>query len=147
MGPTVPETGNDPKEEHQNPSVRVCDVTKPSEGGSCGFHLTRTKWDPYPWVCGVDENSPASTAGLQKKYSRGNRLDAFVLRKTIKFPNFLLASPVTSETPAITRSRYLQTHRHPSTTFDSNSPVARFVRRGNRVASEYYLFCDSVLLA
>lgn len=52
-------------EEHQNPAVRVCDVTKPVEGGSCGFHLTRTKWDPYPWVCGVDDSSPAHAAGLQ----------------------------------------------------------------------------------
>lgn len=51
-------------EEHQNPAVRVCDVTKPLEG-SCGFHLTRTKWDPYPWVCGVDPDSAASQAGLQ----------------------------------------------------------------------------------
>lgn len=56
---------NNSVEEHQNPAVRVCNVTRPSQGGSCGFHLTRTKWDPYPWICGVDENSPASQAGMQ----------------------------------------------------------------------------------
>lgn len=52
-------------EEHQNPGVRVCQVLRPAEGGSCGFHLTRTKWDPYPWVCGVDHGSAAHTAGLK----------------------------------------------------------------------------------
>lgn len=56
---------NNSVEEHQNPTVRACSVTRPSLGGSCGFHLTRTKWDPYPWICGVDENSPACQAGLQ----------------------------------------------------------------------------------
>ncbi|XP_075221448.1 uncharacterized protein LOC142324506 [Lycorma delicatula] len=52
-------------EEHQNPAVRVCEVLRGTEGGSCGFHLTRTKWDPYPWVSGVDKNSAAHQAGLQ----------------------------------------------------------------------------------
>lgn len=62
MGPVEGEAG---VEEHQNPEVRVCEVVRPSTGGSCGFHLTRTKWDPYPWVCGVDEDSAAHTSGLR----------------------------------------------------------------------------------
>ncbi|PSN56816.1 hypothetical protein C0J52_02702 [Blattella germanica] len=33
--------------------------------GSCGFHLTRSKWDPYPWVSGVETGSAAEAAGLQ----------------------------------------------------------------------------------
>ena len=27
--------------------------------------MTRTKWDPYPWIAGVDEGSPAQAAGLK----------------------------------------------------------------------------------
>ncbi|GFG33075.1 hypothetical protein Cfor_12100 [Coptotermes formosanus] len=46
------------------PSLRLCDVARPSDG-PCGFHLTRTAWDPYPWVSGVESGSPAETAGLQ----------------------------------------------------------------------------------
>lgn len=35
--------------DHYNPSVRELNIPKlPS--GSCGFHLSRSKWDPYPWV-------------------------------------------------------------------------------------------------
>ncbi|KAH8313253.1 hypothetical protein KR067_003037 [Drosophila pandora] len=30
-----------------------------------GFHLTRTKWDPYPWVCEVAAGTPASLCGLR----------------------------------------------------------------------------------
>ncbi|XP_022187782.2 uncharacterized protein LOC111046523 [Nilaparvata lugens] len=58
-------------EEHQSSAVRVCEVARGggSEGGggggSCGFHLTRTKWDPYPWVSGVDAGSAAALAGLR----------------------------------------------------------------------------------
>jgi hypothetical protein len=35
--------------EHYCPSVRIVHVAK-TENGACGFHLTRSKWDPYPWV-------------------------------------------------------------------------------------------------
>lgn len=52
-------------EEHQNPALRVCEVLRTTESGSCGFHLTRTKWDPYPWVSGVDKDSAAHHAGLK----------------------------------------------------------------------------------
>ncbi|XP_034660862.1 uncharacterized protein LOC117896571 [Drosophila subobscura] len=30
-----------------------------------GFHLTRSKWDPYPWVCEVATGTPAALCGLQ----------------------------------------------------------------------------------
>jgi C-terminal processing protease CtpA/Prc len=50
--------------EENQPSLRLCDVKRPSTG-SCGFHLTRTAWDPYPWVSGVESGSAAETAGLQ----------------------------------------------------------------------------------
>lgn len=32
---------------------------------SCGFHLTKSKWDPYPWIGYVENNSPADLAGLR----------------------------------------------------------------------------------
>jgi len=32
---------------------------------SCGFHLTKSKWDPYPWIGYVESNSPADLAGLR----------------------------------------------------------------------------------
>lgn len=32
---------------------------------SCGFHLTRSKWDPYPWVGYVEAGSVADHAGLK----------------------------------------------------------------------------------
>lgn len=34
-------------------------------GKSCGFHLTKSKWDPYPWVSHVEAESLASAAGLR----------------------------------------------------------------------------------
>ncbi|KAK7597916.1 hypothetical protein V9T40_014872 [Parthenolecanium corni] len=61
---TTTTTDQDPASEHSRPSVRICKVDK-SESGSCGFHLTRTKWDPYPWIAGVDDGSPAQAAGLR----------------------------------------------------------------------------------
>lgn len=36
-------------DDHYNPSVRMLHIPK-LENGSCGFHLSRSKWDPYPWV-------------------------------------------------------------------------------------------------
>ncbi|KAK4871562.1 hypothetical protein RN001_015686 [Aquatica leii] len=47
-----------------NSSTRLVEVEKPNSE-SCGFHLTRSKWDPYPWVSKVDEGTPAETAGMQ----------------------------------------------------------------------------------
>ncbi|PNF24137.1 hypothetical protein B7P43_G00603 [Cryptotermes secundus] len=46
------------------PSLRLCYVSRPS-AGYCGFHLTRTAWDPYPWVSKVESGSAAEAAGLQ----------------------------------------------------------------------------------
>ncbi|XP_075222939.1 uncharacterized protein LOC142325279 [Lycorma delicatula] len=51
-------------EDDYQPSLRVCTVTRPLEG-SCGFHLSRTTWDPYPWVSEVESGSAAEIAGLQ----------------------------------------------------------------------------------
>ncbi|XP_017891489.1 uncharacterized protein LOC108631836 [Ceratina calcarata] len=34
-------------------------------GRCCGFHLTKSKWDPYPWVSHVEVESLADTAGLK----------------------------------------------------------------------------------
>lgn len=50
-------------DEHYSPAVRLVEITRP-ETGSCGFHLSRTKWDPYPWVSVVEEASAARQAGL-----------------------------------------------------------------------------------
>ncbi|XP_033341661.2 uncharacterized protein LOC117229338 isoform X1 [Megalopta genalis] len=35
------------------------------EAKSCGFHLTKSKWDPYPWVSCVETGSLADTGGLR----------------------------------------------------------------------------------
>ncbi|KZC11156.1 PREDICTED: uncharacterized protein LOC107189234 [Dufourea novaeangliae] len=35
------------------------------EAKSCGFHLTKSKWDPYPWVSCVETESLADAAGLR----------------------------------------------------------------------------------
>lgn len=35
--------------DHYNPSVREVNIPKLANG-SCGFDLSRSKWDPYPWV-------------------------------------------------------------------------------------------------
>ncbi|KAK5639032.1 hypothetical protein RI129_011524 [Pyrocoelia pectoralis] len=47
-----------------NPSVRVVEVEK-QNSESCGFHLTRSKWDPYPWVSKVDLGTAADVAGME----------------------------------------------------------------------------------
>lgn len=36
-----------------------------NEKKTCGFHLTRSKWDPYPWVGFVEQGSIADVAGLK----------------------------------------------------------------------------------
>lgn len=51
------------EEQEPSPSLRLCLVARPSQG-SCGFHLSRTQWDPYPWVSEVELGSPADKAGL-----------------------------------------------------------------------------------
>ncbi|KAJ1521651.1 hypothetical protein ONE63_003297 [Megalurothrips usitatus] len=54
----------DAADEHYAPAVRLCEVVRPA-AASCGFHLSRTKWDPYPWVSVVEAGSAAHQAGLQ----------------------------------------------------------------------------------
>ncbi|KAL9897488.1 uncharacterized protein ACN427_006046 isoform 7-T8 [Glossina fuscipes fuscipes] len=51
-------------EDHSESFVRLLKIPK-TPNGSCGFHLTRTKWDPYPWVSGVDDFAPAKQCGLK----------------------------------------------------------------------------------
>jgi hypothetical protein len=54
-------------EDHYSPSVRSVYVSKPVEAtGSFGFHLSRSKWDPYPYISRVDSDSFASIAGLRE---------------------------------------------------------------------------------
>ncbi|XP_011703602.1 PREDICTED: uncharacterized protein LOC105459351 [Wasmannia auropunctata] len=45
--------------------MRKVNVESYMHGKSCGFHLTKSKWDPYPWVGYVENNSPADLAGLR----------------------------------------------------------------------------------
>ncbi|XP_076262693.1 uncharacterized protein LOC143197810 isoform X2 [Rhynchophorus ferrugineus] len=45
-------------------TVRVVEFEK--NGSNCGFHLTRGKWDPYPWVSRVEDNSVSNLAGLKE---------------------------------------------------------------------------------
>lgn len=53
--------------DHYSPSVRNVYVTKPIEATSgFGFHLSRSKWDPYPYISRVDDNSFASCSGLKE---------------------------------------------------------------------------------
>ncbi|XP_034245053.1 uncharacterized protein LOC117647425, partial [Thrips palmi] len=54
----------DGQDEHYAPAVRFCEIARPPSG-NCGFHLSRTKWDPYPWVSVVETGSAAQQAGLQ----------------------------------------------------------------------------------
>lgn len=55
--------GSEPPPEDYEPSLRQCMVVRPPHG-SCGFHLSRTQWDPYPWVSDVEPGSAADKAGL-----------------------------------------------------------------------------------
>ncbi|XP_065366325.1 uncharacterized protein LOC135959177 [Calliphora vicina] len=63
---------NDPEEkkeeeydnDHYESSVRFVEIDK-SPNGACGFHLTRSKWDPYPWVSAVDNFTPAAKSDLK----------------------------------------------------------------------------------
>lgn len=53
--------------DHYSPSVRNVDVSKPIETTSgFGFHLSRSKWDPYPYISRVDKDSYASSSGLRE---------------------------------------------------------------------------------
>jgi hypothetical protein len=53
--------------DHYSPSVRVVHVSKPSDTTSgFGFHLSRSKWDPYPYISRIDKDSFASSSGLRE---------------------------------------------------------------------------------
>lgn len=53
--------------DHYSPSVRNVYVSKPVETTSgFGFHLSRSKWDPYPYISRVDKESYAAHAGLRE---------------------------------------------------------------------------------
>ncbi|XP_015119233.1 uncharacterized protein LOC107042624 [Diachasma alloeum] len=45
-------------------NIRENDAAR-DEKKTCGFHLTRSKWDPYPWVGYVEHGSIADVAGLK----------------------------------------------------------------------------------
>ncbi|TMW52254.1 hypothetical protein DOY81_002657 [Sarcophaga bullata] len=55
---------NDDDDDHYDSTVRFIKIDK-SPNGACGFHLTRTKWDPYPWVSAVDDYTPAAKTDLK----------------------------------------------------------------------------------
>ncbi|XP_044256882.1 uncharacterized protein LOC123006454 [Tribolium madens] len=50
-------------EDHYSPSVRLINIER--NGSNCGFHLTRSKWDPYPWVNSVVNGTAADSAGIK----------------------------------------------------------------------------------
>lgn len=53
--------------DHYSPSVRNVDISKPIDTTSgFGFHLSRSKWDPYPYISRVDKDSYASSSGLRE---------------------------------------------------------------------------------
>lgn len=53
--------------DHYSPSVRSLYVSKPIDTTSgFGFHLSRSKWDPYPYISRVDKDSFASSSGLKE---------------------------------------------------------------------------------
>lgn len=45
--------------------LRSVEIKRTSPDVSCGFHLSRSKWDPYPWVSAVEDGSPADEAGVR----------------------------------------------------------------------------------
>ncbi|XP_022914994.1 uncharacterized protein [Onthophagus taurus] len=47
----------------RHPSLKSVLIEK-DETGNCGFHLTRSKWDPYPWITSIDPGSSAEKSGL-----------------------------------------------------------------------------------
>lgn len=52
--------------DHYSPSVRVVNITKCLDISGFGFLLSRSKWDPYPYISKIDDDSPASTSGLRE---------------------------------------------------------------------------------
>lgn len=53
----------DTDDHYNNSSLRRLEIEKSEP--NWGFQLTRSRWDPYPWVAAVDAGSAAETAGVQ----------------------------------------------------------------------------------
>lgn len=49
IGGTIEHSTPVEQSDHYNPYVREVNIPKLANG-SCGFDLSRSKWDPYPWV-------------------------------------------------------------------------------------------------
>ncbi|XP_034245108.1 uncharacterized protein LOC117647467 [Thrips palmi] len=70
---TEQEAGGVADVEESRPTLRLCRILKhvanattaAAGAPSCGFHISRTQWDPYPWVSAVEVGSPAEQAGLR----------------------------------------------------------------------------------
>lgn len=57
----------DSSADHYAPSVRNVYVAKPIDTKSgFGFHLSRSKWDPYPYISRIDKDSFAASSGLKE---------------------------------------------------------------------------------
>jgi hypothetical protein len=49
---------------HYSSSVRLVTIPKLADG-SCGIHLSKSKWDPYPYISGIDKSSPAEDSSIK----------------------------------------------------------------------------------
>ncbi|XP_068627381.1 uncharacterized protein [Battus philenor] len=66
MESCVAEAASGSGSEERPPGVRLVVLNLPEdEGEGLGFRLTRTLWDPYPWVREVTPGSRADSAGLK----------------------------------------------------------------------------------
>jgi PDZ domain len=52
--------------DHYSPSVRLLNISKQSTDVGFGFLLSRSKWDPYPYISRIDVDSAASIFGLKE---------------------------------------------------------------------------------
>lgn len=53
-------------EQSENADYFLRNIFIPADaGGNLGLHLSRTPWDPYPWVSGVLTGSSAEQAGVR----------------------------------------------------------------------------------
>uniref|UniRef100_A0A182NGB7 RING-type domain-containing protein n=1 Tax=Anopheles dirus TaxID=7168 RepID=A0A182NGB7_9DIPT len=62
--PSIPEVHQTAGVRDNLKQLRHCFVPA-DENGCLGLHLSRTPWDPYPWVSGVVEGSCADIAGVR----------------------------------------------------------------------------------
>uniref|UniRef100_A0A182XVG6 RING-type domain-containing protein n=1 Tax=Anopheles stephensi TaxID=30069 RepID=A0A182XVG6_ANOST len=62
--PTIPEAQQVGGPRDNRDQLRQCFIPA-DETGCLGLHLSRTPWDPYPWVSGVVEGSCADVAGVR----------------------------------------------------------------------------------